>query len=30
MTFTSENVLLILSVLIFSSILISKAGYRFN
>ena len=30
MTFTSENVLLILSVLIFSSILISKAGYRFG
>ena len=30
MTFTSENVLLILSVQIFSSILISKAGYRFG
>ena len=30
MTFTSENILLILSVLIFSSILISKAGYRFG
>lgn len=30
MTFTSENILLILSVLIFSSIIISKAGYRFG
>ncbi len=30
MTFTSENILLVLSVLIFSSILISKAGYRFG
>ena len=30
MTFTSENILLIISVLIFSSILISKAGYRFG
>ena len=30
MTFTSENILLILSILIFSSILISKAGYRFG
>ena len=30
MAFTSENILLILSVLIFSSILISKAGYRFG
>ncbi len=30
MTFTSENILLILSILIFSGILISKAGYRFG
>ena len=30
MTFSSENILLILSVLIFSSIIISKAGYRFG
>lgn len=30
MTFTAENILLIGSVLIFSSILISKTGYRFG
>ena len=30
MIFTAENILLIGSVLIFSSILISKTGYRFG
>ena len=30
MTFTAENILLVGSVLIFSSILISKTGYRFG
>ena len=30
MTFTSENILLIMSILIFSSIIISKVGYRFG
>lgn len=30
MTFTSENILLLMSILIFCSILISKVGYRFG
>ena len=30
MTFTSENILLIMSILIFCSILISKVGFRFG